>query len=559
MKENEKKYKSKRRFYFVFAVSIIFMLSVTGKLPAHAATLYSMNAYQIITEFKNAGHPVENIINYSAETDDNHLLGRPNQYTSKVNFADSRLSQYNSSDPNGGTIEVFNNYSDALKRKQYLDIVYNSFPGLRMYIYQYSNVLVRLSFDLTPGQTGVYQDGFRKLQEGSLPYNSSFIKISHSKLTLLSGKSSTLKITGAQDRVKWSNNNKSVIKLSSNGKITARKSGRATITANVDGRNLTCKVTVKKPRLNKKNINLTYGSTVQLKVYDTKRKIKWNSSINSIARVSSKGKVTPKRLGKVKITANDGYNKLTCRITVVAPKLNKNELSMKYGQTYNLKYYGTKKKARWYSENASVAAVNETGKVTGKGIGRTRIVADFNGIKSYCTINIIKTPVEEVRISPGTGSVKIGGKIKLTANIIPSSATNKNVIWRSENAKIASVDNSGTVTGISEGVTKITAVADGHSGTITIEVSKILVEKITLSIEEKSMNIGDEFIIKASVFPANATNPNVEWSSSNPSIVTVDKQGHVKAVQAGRAYIVAMSEGCQPGYCLVEVNTPAWE
>lgn len=554
MRGNVKKRSFKSGLYFVFAVSIIFMFVVTGKLSVKAASLYSMNAYQIITEFKNAGHPVENIINYSAATDDNHLLGRPNQYTSKVNFADSRLSQYNSSDPNGGTIEVFNNYSDALKRKQYLDIVYNSFPRLRMYIYQYSNVLVRLSFDLTPDQTGVYQDGFRKLQEGSLPYNSSFVKISHTKLTLLSGKSSTLKITGTQNRVKWSNNKKSVINLSSKGKITAKKSGTATVTASVDGRKLTCKVTVKKLRLNKKNINLTYGSTAQLKVYNTKRKIKWNSSSRKIAGVSSKGKVTPNRLGKVKITANDGYNKLTCSITVVTPKLNKNELTMKCGQAYNLKYYGTKNKARWYSENASVAAVNEAGKVTGKGVGKTRIVADFNGVKSYCTINIVKTPVEEVRISPGIGSVKIGGKIKLTANIIPTSATNKNVIWKSENAKIASVDHTGIVTGISEGTTRITATADGHSHTITIEVSKILVEKITMSVEEASMNIGDEFIINASVFPANATNPNVEWSSSNPSIVTVDQQGRVKAIQAGRAYIVAMSEGCQPGYCLVDVK-----
>lgn len=555
MKENGKKRRFKNRFYFLLAVSIIFMGIVTGKLPVEAATLYSMNAYQIITEFKNAGHPVENIINYSAETDDNHLLGRPNQYTSKVNFADSRLSQYSSSDPNGGTIEVFNNYSDALRRKQYLDIVYSSFPRLRMYIYQYSNVLVRLSFDLTPDQTGVYQDGFRKLQEGSLPYNSSFVKINHTKLTLLSGKSSTLKITGTQDRVKWSNNKKSVIKLSANGKITAKKSGRATITASVGGSKLKCNVTVKKPRLNKKNINLTYGSTAQLKVYDTKRKIKWKSSSNT-AVVTPKGKVTPKRLGRVKITASDGYNKLTCSITVVAPKLNKNDLTLKSGQTYNLKYYVTKKKPRWYSENASVAVVNEAGKVTAKGLGKTRVVADFNGVRSYCTINIVKTPVEEVRISPGTGSVKIGGKIKLTANVIPVSATNKNVIWKSENSKIASVDNAGIVTGISEGVTKITATVDGHSHTVTIDVSKILVEKITMSMEEASMDIGDEFIIKASVFPANATNPNVEWSSSNPSVVTVDKQGRVKAIQAGRAYIVAMSEGCQPGYCLVEVKMP---
>ena len=57
-------------------------------------------------------------------------------------------------------------------------------------------------------------------------------------------------------------------------------------------------------------------------------------------------------------------------------------------------------------------------------------------------------------------------------------------------------------------------------------------------------------------FLSNINDPNVQWSSSNTSIVTVDNQGRVKAIQEGRANILAMSEGWAQGYCLVEVKKP---
>ncbi|WP_083267411.1 Ig-like domain-containing protein [Robinsoniella peoriensis] len=57
-------------------------------------------------------------------------------------------------------------------------------------------------------------------------------------------------------------------------------------------------------------------------------------------------------------------------------------------------------------------------------------------------------------------------------------------------------------------------------------------------------------------FLSKINDPNVQWSSSNTSIVTVDNQGRVKAIQEGRANILAMSKGCAQGYCLVEVKKP---
>ena len=70
-------------------------------------------------------------------------------------------------------------------------------------------------------------------------------KLSNKKLTMITGKSKTLKVTGTKDTVKWSSSDKSVATVSSKGKVTAKSSGVATITAKVGSKKLTCKVTVK--------------------------------------------------------------------------------------------------------------------------------------------------------------------------------------------------------------------------------------------------------------------------------------------------------------------------
>lgn len=127
----------------------------------------NMTAEQIITEFKNAGFPVGNIIVYTEETDENEMLGRPNGYTSKINFPDTRLEQYDATDPAGGSVEVFDNEADATKRREYIDALGKEMSALSEYLYQYDNVLIRLSTELTPEQAGVYEAAFNCLKDGS--------------------------------------------------------------------------------------------------------------------------------------------------------------------------------------------------------------------------------------------------------------------------------------------------------------------------------------------------------------------------------------------------------
>ena len=86
-------------------------------------------------------------------------------------------------------------------------------------------------------------------------------------------------------------------------------------------------------KINKKSATMYVGQTTTLKISGTKTKAKWSSSNKSIATVNSKGKVTAKKKGNVKITAKVGKKKYTCKVTVKNPSLNKTKLSLEKGKT----------------------------------------------------------------------------------------------------------------------------------------------------------------------------------------------------------------------------------
>ena len=72
----------------------------------------------------------------------------------------------------------------------------------------------------------------------------------------------------------------------------------------------------KKPKLNKTKLTLTVGKSTTLKVYNTKKKVKWSVNKKSIVKITSKGKVTAKKPGVAIVTAKVGSKKLKCKITV---------------------------------------------------------------------------------------------------------------------------------------------------------------------------------------------------------------------------------------------------
>ena len=119
-------------------------------------------AEEIINKMKEKSSNIGKVVVYTEETDSNKLLGRPNQYTSKIQFADNRVDQSHAeeNDAIGGTIEVFNSKEDMEKRKNYIETISSSASFFTQYIYAKDYAILRLESDITPEQAKEYENLF---------------------------------------------------------------------------------------------------------------------------------------------------------------------------------------------------------------------------------------------------------------------------------------------------------------------------------------------------------------------------------------------------------------
>lgn len=82
-----------------------------------------------------------------------------------------------------------------------------------------------------------------------------------------------------------------------------------------------------------------------------------------------------------------------------------------------------------------------------------------------------------------------------------------------------------------------------------------LVNKVSLDKTELDLTVGDTQTLAATITPDDANNKNVSWSSDKPSVATVDKNGKVTAVAAGKANItVKTADGEKTANCVVTVT-----
>jgi hypothetical protein len=151
------------------------MVSVIATVaPAAAASQPApRNAAQVVEDLVRAGLPITPTITFTAADDPNHLLGRPNQYTSKTAFSDSRINAstpINQTPGNvsfGGSVEWFKTHAQAVAREHYLQSIGASSPILvNEYDYISGDALLRVSGLLTPAQAAPYESALKSVMAG---------------------------------------------------------------------------------------------------------------------------------------------------------------------------------------------------------------------------------------------------------------------------------------------------------------------------------------------------------------------------------------------------------
>jgi len=374
--------------------------------------------------------------------------------------------------------------------------------------------------------------------------------------------------------VTWSSNTTTIASVSGNGLITAVAPGGAVVTAASEGKTAVVAVTVSSVPISTIAVapatdEVVVSQTIQLTAVAkdaaggtlSGRGVSWATSDAAKATVSSTGLVTGVAPGAVTITASAEGKSGTSSLTV-KPKpvgaviLSPAQVSIEAGQTRQLTAQVTDDQGNvlanrpisYASENTGVATVSATGLVTAVAIGATKVNATSEGKIGSADIVVTAVPVATVEVSPGNSDLTVGQTGALLAVAKDARGTvlpNRPATWASGAPSVATVNGSGTVTGVGSGSAVIFATIEGKSGSALVNVRQIAVTSVTVAPGSNNIAVGAAVQLAATVRAGTTvlTDRVVGWSSTNETIAVVSSTGRVTGLKAGVATISATSEG----------------
>lgn len=155
--------------------------------------------------------------------------------------------------------------------------------------------------------------------------------------------------------------------------------------------------------------------------------------------------------------------------------------------------------------------------------------------------------VTSITISQTEATLKPNDTMQLEATVYPTDAANKKILWTSSNEDVAIVTDEGFVLAVTEGEADIIAEASDGTGIkamchLTVEnEKKPVVPIVEIKFEESPVTIvlGESKKLNVLFNPVNASNKTLQWKSVNSDVASVDKDGNVLGVSAGKSIIQA--------------------
>lgn len=388
--------------------------------------------------------------------------------------------------------------------------------------------------------------------------------------------------------VAWSSSDSTVASVDNNGIVTAVKPGSAVITAKVGNYQATCAVTVDAPlkeivpekaiidMVKKQTANIAY-SVVPADTTDSKD-VTYTSSDETVATVNSDGKVTAKKAGQAMVTIT-GANGIKATVTVNVSEIPVNEVVLsaqdeiieagaKKAITATLKPENNtddNQGVTWTTSDEKIAKVivdnEDSHKATIEGVaaGSAVITATAaNGTKAECTVKVPKhitsvTLPETVELTRGTSTT-------LNVTIAPADTDDDTeVTWKSSDSDVVKVDEkTGMVYAVKAGKADVTATTKA----VDNATSKPFTATTTVTVKENNMtdeigkklafdefddlligqkdNANNYFNLSDLIKENNITdNINVEFASSDKAVATIDNDGNVFGLKAGKTTITA--------------------
>ncbi len=331
-------------------------------------------------------------------------------------------------------------------------------------------------------------------------------------------------------------------------------------------------VTVPSPTVSVQGIGQT--ATITATVRDASNNViasptvTWTSESPTIATVTPSGAsttVTGVSRGSAVIRATAGSVSTTVTVTVRGVQtltLSNAPAQLRQTDTTTLRAViaadsGISTAITWSTSDAAVATVNASGLVTGVTPGSVTITATATAQPSLTArAQIQVVPPRSFALRPDTVRIARTATATITADLLLEAGANRTIIWRTSNAGIANVSQTGVVTGVAPGTATITALPQADTTlrrTVTAIISP-LVTSVTVNPTSTQLFINQPLQIAATVNADAGANTTVRWSSASPAIATVSATGVVTGVALGFTTITATSNQDSTRQAAVQVN-----
>ncbi len=202
--------------------------------------------------------------------------------------------------------------------------------------------------------------------------------------------------------------------------------------------------------------------------------------------------------------------------------------------------------------NTAVATVNANGVITGVAAGSTTITVTYNGQSTSANITVSSNLANLNRIAFDAYSYSLQSGTTRSPYVIgykndsSTQSLTTGLTFTSSNPAVASVNSNGMVTGITPGVTTITAYYGGFTASasvsVTTSVSRIEADESTIYLEVSGTQYLSIHAYDSQYHETEVTS-NTSFTSSNSSVVTVSSYGYITGVSAGSAIITATYSG----------------
>lgn len=289
----------------------------------------------------------------------------------------------------------------------------------------------------------------------------------------------------------------------------------------------------------------------------TEQKLTYASSDPTVAKINGMGRITALKAGVTEIVVTCGNTSEKFGLTVIDEVSSVRDLDL--GDCPNELEIGnsslmsvtvipesaTEQKIVYTSSDTEVATVNELGRITGVKKGTVTITVSCGNVSKSFSLNIVEAksdeiPVTDIEIADYEEEIEVDKTLSLSVTVLPSDATNSTVTYKSSDEKIATVNSSGEVKGISKGEVTITISAGAITKKVKLKI-KVVTSKIELDTTYLVMQPGESHQLSAIVIPAEA-DQSIIYETMASDIASVTAGGLITANKCGTGTIIVKNE-----------------